>query len=167
MTALTWTSERVALLKSRIAAGLTCAQVAREIGVSRNAVIGKVNRLGLSRLKSATAAPSARAVPQTIAHRMANRERIAPALRRKQQPAPIEIPVESAHRRSLLELQRGHCRWPISEPGAHDFGFCGNKQLDGLPYCAGHARMAYRPPGRVNAFRREHAEPAESIDHQL
>ena len=50
-----WTTERIALLKNRIDAGLSCGQIAREIGVSRNAVIGKANRLGLSRFKSATA----------------------------------------------------------------------------------------------------------------
>ena len=38
----TWTTERIALLKSRIDAGHSCGQIAREIGVSRNAVIGKV-----------------------------------------------------------------------------------------------------------------------------
>ena len=50
-----WTTEQVAQLKDRIAAGLSCAQIARELGVSRNAVIGKANRMGLSRLKSMTA----------------------------------------------------------------------------------------------------------------
>ena len=48
-----WTTERIALLKNRIDAGLSCGQIAREIGVSRNAVIGKANRLGLSRFRSA------------------------------------------------------------------------------------------------------------------
>jgi GcrA cell cycle regulator len=40
----TWTTERVAQLKSGVNAGLSCAQIANEIGVSRNAVIGKINR---------------------------------------------------------------------------------------------------------------------------
>jgi putative ABC transport system substrate-binding protein len=35
-----WTTERIALLKNRFDAGLSCGQIAREIGVSRNAVIG-------------------------------------------------------------------------------------------------------------------------------
>ncbi|MGB7771853.1 MAG: GcrA family cell cycle regulator, partial [Pseudolabrys sp.] len=43
-----WTTERVAMLRSYFNAGLSCAQIAQEIGVSRNAVIGKMNRLGLS-----------------------------------------------------------------------------------------------------------------------
>jgi GcrA cell cycle regulator len=51
MMETTWTMERIALLKDRICAGLSCGQIARELGVSRNAVIGKTNRLGLSRFK--------------------------------------------------------------------------------------------------------------------
>jgi GcrA cell cycle regulator len=51
----TWTAERVARLKSGVNAGLSCAQIANEIGVSRNAVIGKINRLGLSRRRSPAA----------------------------------------------------------------------------------------------------------------
>jgi GcrA cell cycle regulator len=47
----TWTSERIELLKRCLHAGLSCGQIAREIGVTRNAVIGKMNRLGLSRPK--------------------------------------------------------------------------------------------------------------------
>ena len=40
----TWTSERIELLKRCLYAGLSCGQTAREIGVTRNAVIGKMNR---------------------------------------------------------------------------------------------------------------------------
>ena len=47
----TWTDERLELLKSGFAAGLTCRQIADDIGVSRNAVIGKLNRLNDAREK--------------------------------------------------------------------------------------------------------------------
>ena len=56
----TWTAERVAQLKSGVNAGLSCAQIANEIGVSRNAVIGKINRLGLSRGRSPAAGGAGR-----------------------------------------------------------------------------------------------------------
>ena len=57
--------------------------------------------------------------------------------------------VESAQRCSLLELAGGRCRWPLSDPGKADFGFCGNDAIAGFSYCAGHARLAYRlPSGR-------------------
>ena len=45
----TWTAERVELLKSRFEAGLSCREIAGEIGVSRNAVIGKLSRLKIGR----------------------------------------------------------------------------------------------------------------------
>ena len=45
----TWTAERLELLKSRFEAGLSCRQIACEIGLSRNAVIGKLSRLNLTR----------------------------------------------------------------------------------------------------------------------
>src|SRR5215813_1185219 len=47
----TWSAERTEQLKRCFQAGLTCSQIAREIGVTRNAVIGKMSRLGLSRPK--------------------------------------------------------------------------------------------------------------------
>ena len=47
----TWTAERVEQLKAHFAAGLSCREIAVEIGVTRNAVIGKLSRLGLTREK--------------------------------------------------------------------------------------------------------------------
>ena len=48
----TWTTERVERLKKHFEAGLSCRQIAVDIGVSRNAVIGKLSRLGLTRGKT-------------------------------------------------------------------------------------------------------------------
>src|SRR5438105_15234652 len=63
MTVLTWSEDRVEQLKKLWEGGLSASQIAAELGnVTRNAVIGKVHRLGLSgRAKSpATAAPRQR-----------------------------------------------------------------------------------------------------------
>jgi GcrA cell cycle regulator len=157
----TWSSERVELLKRCLYAGLTCSQTAREIGVSRNAVIGKMNRLGLSRPKDLIA----RQLEQKRAARLARpktprtwrpkrplldvfvrHEMMRAALPR---PEPAEdIPIYNGLGCTLLELGRGKCRWPISNPGAEDFCFCGNEPVKGLPYCVGHARIAYRSVAR-------------------
>jgi GcrA cell cycle regulator len=151
-TKMTWTEERIALLKSWIDSGLSCGQIARELGVSRNAVIGKAHRLGLSRFKGADCEriPQQR-VPRVARLRLPARRRAplawAAAPKLAAAEMPIELPVESANRCSFLELQQWHCRWPISEPGAVDFGFCGNEPIGGLPYCRAHARMAYRRSG--------------------
>jgi GcrA cell cycle regulator len=51
----TWTDERLERLKNRFEAGLTCREIADDIGVSRNAVIGKLSRLDLTREKNGDA----------------------------------------------------------------------------------------------------------------
>ena len=68
----TWTEERLERLKSRFAAGLTCREIAGDLGVSRNAVIGKLSRLKLTREKSGDPRPSERKdaakrrIPKTV-----------------------------------------------------------------------------------------------------
>jgi GcrA cell cycle regulator len=146
----TWTTDRVALLKNGIAAGLSCAQIARQIGVSRNAVIGKANRLGLSRFKSAAAGQGQRAaVPNGTRTRIAASHRMLRAVWAKPEPCFAEVPEVSTNRCSLFELQQWHCRWPMGDPASEDFGFCGCKPAGDLPYCPAHARMAYRLGARV------------------
>ena len=152
----TWTIERVARMKTLIDAGLSCAQIADEIGVSRNAVIGKANRLHLSRFTTATQGQAERTGPPQIARMRIARGRRLPALQANP-PTFVEMSANPASRRSLSELREWHCRWPIGDPGTEDFGFCGNKPLDGLPYCSMHARLAYRrPPKALSGFRRTH-----------
>jgi GcrA cell cycle regulator len=68
------------------------------------------------------------------------------------QPA-VDAPIASEHRCSLYELSKERCRWPISTPGAEDFCFCGNTPVDGMPYCSGHTRLAYRPGSRQRVAR--------------
>ncbi|NIZ11655.1 GcrA family cell cycle regulator [Pseudooceanicola sp. HF7] len=56
---MSWTDERVELLKKMWSEGQSASQIAKELGgVTRNAVIGKVHRLGLSN-RSGGAAPAA------------------------------------------------------------------------------------------------------------
>ena len=136
----TWTTERIALLKSYVSAGLSCAQIAGEIGVTRNAVIGKLNRLGLSRGRS-PAAPRPRSVissqrPRVLIQRL--------ALQARFESEPIATDIVSAEPCSLLDLAPRKCRWPISASDTAAFEFCGNITVDGMSYCAGHVRMAYR-----------------------
>jgi GcrA cell cycle regulator len=144
-----------------VIAGLTCSQIADEIGVTRNAVIGKIHRLGLSPTRP-------RGRPSALAQRMREarpRPRRAPTrisrILRAFKEATTVTPfatsamtmelatVDSARRCSLLDLTSDCCRWPLGDPGKDDFAFCGNNAIGGLSYCAGHARLAYRlPSGR-------------------
>lgn len=159
----TWNCERVAALRRGFDAGLSCSLIAREIGVSRNAVIGKMNRMGLTRPKDVIVRKLARERTVRLAHPrtpatwrppraqpavVAQREMLKAAF--PEPPRAEDIPI-NGRGCTLLELGQEKCRWPISSPGADDFCFCGNAPVKGLPYCPGHARMAYRPAGRLRS----------------
>jgi GcrA cell cycle regulator len=154
---MSWTDERVELLKKLWADGLSASQIANELGnVTRNAVIGKVHRLGLSgRAKSPSSAAPRQRKPRVHAHmlrmRPATRGNTALAtvpgydLDLEPEPELIENIIPIGQRCSLLELTDDKCRWPIGDPGSVDFFFCGGKPSEGLPYCAYHSRVAYQP----------------------
>jgi GcrA cell cycle regulator len=152
----TWTNERIELLKQHFEAGLSCREIAADIGVSRNAVIGKLSRLNLTRGRSVderrlqdknfAPARAPKAVPRL------QFEMLATIYGETNEPA-INRPIDEANRCSLMELGENRCRWPISTPGADDFCFCGNAASDGQSYCAGHSRLAYRPNSRGRVAR--------------
>src|SRR4051794_2746720 len=77
--AMSWTADRVELLKKLWSDGLSASQIANELGnVTRNAVIGKVHRLGLSgRAKSPSSAAPRPRKPRTHTHMM----RVRPQMR--------------------------------------------------------------------------------------
>jgi GcrA cell cycle regulator len=73
---MSWTDERVETLKKMWTEGQSASQIAKELGgVTRNAVIGKVHRLGLSNraggapepAKAKTAEPAPKAEPRAAA----------------------------------------------------------------------------------------------------
>ena len=154
-----WTDERVELLKKLWADGLSASQIAAELGgITRNAVIGKVHRLGLSgRAKTpSTSAPrprKPRSSGQMIrVSRPAVRGNTALAYEYEVEPEPqlLEIPLEQ--RKTLLQLNEHTCRWPVGDPGGGEFYFCGGDSTNELPYCSYHCRVAYQP---ANERRRE------------
>jgi GcrA cell cycle regulator len=156
MTVLTWSDDRVEQLKKLWEAGLSASQIAAELGnVTRNAVIGKVHRLGLSgRAKSpSSAAPRQRkARPAQHMMRVARpvsrgNTALAHAFEVELEPDPIAYDnvVPMSQRLSLLELNEATCHWPIGDPSSSEFFFCGGKALNSLPYCAHHSRIAYQP----------------------
>ena len=90
---MSWTDERVETLKKMWGEGQSASQIAKELGgVTRNAVIGKVHRLGLSN-RGAAAAPAA-AKPEAKAKPAPKAEAkpAAPAKPAEPEPAPQETP---------------------------------------------------------------------------
>lgn len=116
IASLTWSPERVAQLKRCFDAGLTCSQIAREIGVTRNAVIGKLNRMGLSQPRNPAATQARRDARSTRprSRRVWSAFTVADqrTLLRETFPqaAVAEIPIHSGRGCTLLELAQDRCR---------------------------------------------------------
>jgi GcrA cell cycle regulator len=164
--AMSWTNERVELLKKLWGDGLSASQIAGELGgVTRNAVIGKVHRLGLSgRAKStSTSAKPRRPRTSTVSSSPAPKRPTpqpqtfgATALKADITPMPIvaakpalepiaELVVPISQRASILTLTESTCKWPIGDPATDNFYFCGRQSDASVPYCAHHCKVAYQP----------------------
>ena len=153
-----WNDERVDLLKKLWSDGLSASQIAGRLGgVTRNAVIGKVHRLGLSGRATTSRMKSHRPRARSQASKRLMKPRFAtlgnPALRQlylgdsePYTPSAEELVIPLNERRSIQTLTEASCRWPIGDPQQSDFHFCGRKKVLGLPYCEFHARRAFQPP---------------------
>ena len=135
MAVLTWPHNRVEQLKK------LWEQIAAELGnVSRNAVIGKVHRLGLSgRGKSLSSAAPLRRKAHPAQHMMRvirpiarGNTALAQAFEVEPDPVTSDNVVPMSQRLSLLELNEATCHWPIGDPSSPDFFFCGGKVLSFL-----------------------------------
>lgn len=144
-----WTDERVTTLKKLWLDGLSASQIAKQLGgVTRNAVIGKVHRLGLS----GRAAPSQPQRPAFKPQRVARPAAPAPQPVRRPAvvggpvaPSPVIHRVEEAGSATVLTLGAHMCKWPIGDPSSDGFSFCGRRTGEDGPYCSEHARVAYQP----------------------
>lgn len=141
-----WTDERADLVKKLWHEGLSAGQIAKQIGgTTRNAVIGKIHRLGLSG-RTPCPAPRMPAPPR------------APSLSAQPPSAPRPFAVAAGAEAGVFEFTPRHssssrvCSWPIGHPSDDDFRFCGRSVARG-PYCAEHAQVAFQPGGGKSAVR--------------
>ena len=140
-----WDEKAVSTTRACWSEGLSASEIAGRLGgTTRNAVIGKLHRLGL----------------------LGRSKRIAPIKPKRQpiqRPQPVPIPYREPAKRvsymraeplpgpavtdvarvAFMDLEPHHCRWPIGEPVA---GFCGCDKVPGLSYCATHAARAFATP---------------------
>jgi GcrA cell cycle regulator len=143
-----WTDERTTTAKRLWLDGLSASQIARQLGgVTRNAVIGKMNRLGLSRSPEANAATfgqGERVRSRLCAPRQPLADRSPPVVRAEvERPAgPLHQAPELVRVFGLDQLDKRACKWPIGDPLSQGFGFCGGRCALGDSYCAGHKTQA-------------------------
>ena len=152
---MSWTDERVALLKKLWVEGKSAAEIAKMLGggLTRNAVIGKAHRLKLS-------------------------NRVSPIQQNnKKPPAPIktvEVKKPAAAKTiknrgsgvQMVQLRERMCRWPHGDPKEPGFFFCGDEIVPGLPYCDEHAKVAYQAPSRARVLAAEDFEREPRPDYE-
>lgn len=152
---MSWNDERVDLLSRLWLEGRSASQIAAELGqgVTRNAVIGKVHRLGLSgRAKVALPSTAVRLRPKP-APRLEERPvpvppvpaLVAPAATVRPSSRPADVVVPFSTRVTIMELRDTMCRWPLGDPPSADFRYCGCRCGPLGPYCEEHARLAFQP----------------------
>ena len=150
---MSWNDERIDDLKVMWRDGLKASQIAGRLGgVTRNAVIGKIHRLGLA--GRATSAKPPKKFREASAYRKAAQPRPAPktvkslikqfredpeVLAMLARPAVDDVP-KVMH---TADLEPHHCRWIPGDPGT---GYCGEHKAEGLSYCKRHAVRAHAPP---------------------
>ena len=138
-----WTDERVELLKKLWLEGLAASQIAKQLGgVTRNAVIGKVHRLGLS--GRATPSQPSRPTfktprpPRPISH--ATPRRLEP--QQQPLPAPVYFVEEPAGR---PWAGRPPCKWPSAIRQRPASPSAAAVPTATGPTAWNHARIAYQP----------------------
>lgn len=152
-------------LQGQSASQIVAALKAERVSVTRNAVIGKLHRLGLTSKSRQDGGREATRVRNLMASR--RKERVAAtnqakgALARRrneaeaERPKPVAVdptaPVESPHARPWQERSCGECKWPLGERGA--ILSCCNPITRGA-YCAGHAAQAYTATTSANELAR-------------
>jgi GcrA cell cycle regulator len=142
-----WTAERVETVRAMRADGFSAGKIGKALGMSRNAVIGKCNRLGIAApstpwsmtleewpvwaMRAATMAPQ----PRSVASRPST-------------PPPA---LDSSGNVIRLDTvaRTGQCRWPMwGDDERREFQVCGNVCPSSAPYCDAHRVMAFTPQNR-------------------
>lgn len=147
---MAWTDDRVDVLRKLWADGLSASQIAAELGgVTRNAVIGKVHRLGLSgRAKNpSSSARKPRTTARSGGYKSPGRPRSTAVgqVAVARQAIVVDIPEPKMLDLKLLNLNENTCKWPVGDPQDDSFGFCGTKARENDPYCEYHCKLAYQP----------------------
>jgi len=147
---MAWDDERVELLKRLWSEGLSASQIAGKMGgVTRNAVIGKVHRLGLSG-RATPAKPqrgcSTNGVSDAPTASYAHSAALKPIAPEPEFASPLVL--DSGDLTTVSTLKNNMCKWPIGDPATDDFHFCGQSTGTGKSYCPYHAHMAFQPTGQ-------------------
>lgn len=162
-----WTENEVQQLLTLYEAGLSCSKIAAHIGTgkTRNAVIGKLHRLGLTNSKpTAIGEPKERPRPPRPVRTSPSMPRVPQRLRLVKPEVEIvplipPVPARKAGEPiTVVTLEPGMCKFPIGDPQHKDFHFCGTAQRDGAPYCPFHCEVAFNDSQTNQRLRKSTSE---------
>ena len=161
---MAWDKERTERLLALHQEGKTAGEIGAELGVTRNAVIGKLHRMGMA--KKRQAAPQPEPEPEQARPESDEASPVAEESSDPDGEASVDAEGENedassnnieAHRQtakdieekslrlSLMELTSRTCKWPIGDPATDEFWFCGLPSQPGKPYCGAHNNLACQP----------------------
>jgi GcrA cell cycle regulator len=163
-----WTDKHILKLKTLYTKGLSMSEIGQKLGMSKNQVVGKVNRLGLNApepkekpkpaaKKTAKALPAPKKTPAKPMPKKPEPKKPEPAPKKEHGvPKKISEKIQERsvnHALALAALSHDQCRWPIGSTSSDDFRFCGKKVFVGKPYCFEHCKMSYAmtPPSPKDA----------------
>jgi len=159
---MSWNEEKVNKLKELWGKGNTASQIAVIIGgISRNAVIGKANRLNLSSKIKSRCASSTRDFQNNLQENNSKQKR---GRKSKFQSLIIEKDFEPENPKKLEELDESSCKWPVGHPEENNFYFCGRSSLKDFSYCKLHLLYAYQPKGKKEEPADKNEETTQYIE---
>ena len=155
-----WTEERITRLRKLwLADEMSCAEIGQLLGTSRNSVIGKINRLGLSNIKTGPSPRTRARISRSVTeYRQAKKReqrqptKVQQLLATEPLPPPAETDIA---RVSFDDLDSAkHCKWICADMNGDTRKaiYCGDEKVTGLPYCDHHARRAYKPAAPTRPF---------------
>jgi GcrA cell cycle regulator len=165
-----WSEERVEFARQLWRSGNSASMIAKEIGggLSRNAVIGKMHRIGEAKRVSPVrfykgnghAVKKRRRKRQTESYVSIK----APSFQAVAAALPPEPPTPDTLV-SLEDIEPNQCRFPFGDPKTKDFGFCGCETVVGSSYCAGHHAVCWAAETPKRRKWQEQPSPAHNFAH--
>lgn len=171
-----WDSATLKKLKALTGKGLSTSEIGKRLGMSKNAVVGKLNRLGWNSKAGGvgaakTGADNKKATVKKDTVRAGKKTAVKSGKSATKSPSAKKSGAVSGtkatnggsralnknlamhqriiqHSLEMANLKPNQCRWPIGDPDSEDFHFCGAPVFVGKPYCYEHCKQAYQftPP---------------------
>ncbi len=146
-----WPAERLTFAKRLWDGGHSASEIARELGVSRNAVMGQAHRRKWGKRRAPTGGREKRLKEGGVKKRINPFWPLGPRAKKQSAvplpPMPVKIPPKPPTREPvpLMQIIAGMCRFPVNDPPPRgEFLFCGAPVMPGKVYCPFHCGIAYR-----------------------